>query len=340
MKHSLIVVTVLAAGLSQLGCIAWQGGTARKIDPFPTAVMQRETPASIAIDVKFSVVALSPPPAALAKAAAGLRGKAMSVAVRSRRFVPSRMPQTADYHLTLQIRDEGSPNIPLAYLSGLTLTVLPAWASDDYDIVATLQDRTGQVVGTYHLQQSQTVFIQLLMIFGMPFASPASASERLWNQVFEDVFTFCDEQIRRRGAAPPPGPPTAEGSARGRCQSHIQSEGGASHIFRSGKETGRAAGRDQKNVGTQRWRWRAGGVPDTYSETRQMGPVKRRMQTPSGDGRLSRPNGRGRMLGGSQLFPVVADHLACDVHPASFLHKASSRWSVWSERSSFCAGAG
>ena len=81
-------------------------------------------------------------------------------------------------------------------------------------------------------------------------------------------------------------------------------------------------------------------MPDTYSETRQMGPVKRRMQTPSGDGRLLRPNGRGRMLEGSQLFPVVADNLACDVHPALFLHKASSRWSVWSERSSFCAGAG
>jgi hypothetical protein len=210
MNHSRIVVTVLAAGLSQLGCIAWQGGMARKIDPFPTATMQKKTPASIAIDVTFSVVALNPPLAALARAAAELRGKAMSVAARSRRFVPSTMPQTADYHLTLQIRDEGSPNVALAYLSGLTLTVFPAWASDDYDIVATLQDRTGQVVGTYHLQQSVTMFVELLMIFGMPFASPASANERLWNQVFEDVFTFCDEQIGRQGAAPPPGPPTAE----------------------------------------------------------------------------------------------------------------------------------
>jgi hypothetical protein len=204
------MVTVLAAGLGQLGCIAWQGGMARKIDPFPTAAMQKEPPSSIAIDVKFSVPRLSFPPAALAKAAAELQGKAMSVAARSRRFVPSTMPQTADYHLTLQIRDDGSPNVVLAVLSGLTLTVLPAWASDDYDIVATLQDRTGQVVGTHHLQQSQTMLIELLMIFGMPFASPHSVQERLWKQVFEDVFTFCDEEVRRRGAAPPPGPPTAE----------------------------------------------------------------------------------------------------------------------------------
>jgi len=35
-------------------------------------------------------------------------------------------------------------------------------------------------------------------------------------------------------------------------------------------------------------------VPDTYSETRQMRPVKRRMQAPSGAGRLLRPNGRWR----------------------------------------------
>ena len=211
MRHSWIVVTVLAAGVGQLGCIAWQGGMARKIDPFPTAAMQKGPPSSIAIDVKFSVVGpFSPGPDRLAKATATLLGKAMSVAVRSRRFVPSTMPQTADYHLTLQIRDDGSPNVGLAILSGFTFLVFPAWASDDYDIVATLQARTGQVVGTYHLQQSQTMFMELLMIFGMPFASPVSVSERLWNQVFEDVFTFCDEQVRLRGAAPPPGPPTAE----------------------------------------------------------------------------------------------------------------------------------
>jgi ORF6N domain len=50
-----------------------------------------------------------------------------------------------------------------------------------------------------------------------------------------------------------------------------------------------------------------------------MGPVKRRMQKSSGAGRLLRPNGCGRMPEGSQLFRVVADNLACDVHPASFL---------------------
>ena len=50
--------------------------------------------------------------------------------------------------------------------------------------------------------------------------------------------------------------------------------------------------------------------------------------------------GCGRMLDGAQLFPAVADTLACHDRFASLPHKTSSRWTVLSERSSFCAGAG
>jgi hypothetical protein len=205
MTHSsraLTLGTLLVGAFVQIGCVAWQGGSARKIDPFPTAAMQTEPPVSMAVDVNYRIFGMNPPPAALLKAATDLRGKALGVAARSRRFMVPGPQQPADFHLDLQIADQASPHIPLAILSGLTLTVLPAWASDDFDIVGTLQDRTGRVVATYHAQQGQTVLIQLLMVFGMPFASPGATGDRLWNQVFEDVFAFCDEHIGQGGSAP------------------------------------------------------------------------------------------------------------------------------------------
>jgi hypothetical protein len=59
-------------------------------------------------------------------------------------------------------------------LSGLTLTVLPGYARDDYDMTAVLL-RDGVEVKRYQYTEHVTLVMELLLVFGMPFVEGKDA---------------------------------------------------------------------------------------------------------------------------------------------------------------------
>jgi hypothetical protein len=218
-RSSLFVLVVFA---TQLGCVAWHEGTARKLVSFPTASMQAAPQKSIWIDVTFqsAVTGTGVTELSLWKAERQVFGHATEVVSRSRRFVLAEASESADYRLAVRVVDSGNANTLGAVLSGLTLTILPSWATDKYDIVASLRNKTGPALATRRIHQELTMVIQLFMLFGMPFASPSQVSEQMWQQVFEDLLVFCDDEVGRRergvpSALPPspepatPAPPTS-----------------------------------------------------------------------------------------------------------------------------------
>ena len=60
----------------------------------------------------------------------------------------------------------------LAFLSGLTLTVIPATATDAFSVVTTFRDRTGRTIASTTREESVTTWIQLLLVFLWPFMDP------------------------------------------------------------------------------------------------------------------------------------------------------------------------
>lgn len=74
------------------------------------------------------------------------------------------------YHLDVTIENSG--NVAVAALtgalSGLTLTVLPGYAHDEYTLTATLTKGEAKVK-SYRYTAGVTTWIELFLVFGMPF---------------------------------------------------------------------------------------------------------------------------------------------------------------------------
>lgn len=74
------------------------------------------------------------------------------------------------YHLDVSIENSGNIGVALltGALSGLTLTILPGYAHDEYTMTAVLT-KGGQKVKSYKYTADVTTWIELFLVFGMPF---------------------------------------------------------------------------------------------------------------------------------------------------------------------------
>jgi hypothetical protein len=70
----------------------------------------------------------------------------------------------------------------MSFLSGLTLTVIPFWSSYDMETKVRVY-KSGALQKEYVYNASQTDFIEILMILGMPFAHPNYATEKIADAV-------------------------------------------------------------------------------------------------------------------------------------------------------------
>ena len=71
-----------------------------------------------------------------------------------------------EYHLAIKIHNDGNRVVAAltGFMSGLTLTILPGYARDDYTLIAELS-RDGNVLKTYEYKDHVTTWTQLFMIF-------------------------------------------------------------------------------------------------------------------------------------------------------------------------------
>ena len=87
-----------------------------------------------------------------------------------------------DLHAEIMIVDRGEANAFLAFLTGLTLYVIPSKAADEFTVKTTISDREGNTVGVFEKSETVTLWQQLVLIVAMPFNWPASvAKEALYD---------------------------------------------------------------------------------------------------------------------------------------------------------------
>lgn len=76
---------------------------------------------------------------------------------------------TAPYHLSLTLENKGDTGgaAITGFLSGLTLTILPGFAKDEYVLTADIK-QGDTLLKQYRYQDHMNTWIQLFMIFAMP----------------------------------------------------------------------------------------------------------------------------------------------------------------------------
>jgi hypothetical protein len=76
-----------------------------------------------------------------------------------------------DFRAEINIVDRGEGNSVMPYVSGFTMGLIPCSASDTYTVNTTLKDRQGTTLSTIQKQETTTLWIQLFLVFVMPFRS-------------------------------------------------------------------------------------------------------------------------------------------------------------------------
>lgn len=77
-----------------------------------------------------------------------------------------------DLRAEIHVIDRGEASTGLAFLSGFTMTLIPAKGEEEYVIKTILKNKQGQQLGTFERKEPMTFWIQLFLIFVMPFHWP------------------------------------------------------------------------------------------------------------------------------------------------------------------------
>lgn len=88
-------------------------------------------------------------------------------------------PGLSDTDLKAEVRiiDRGEANLGLAFLTGLTLYLIPSSATDEITIKTSIKNKDGDTLGTFEKSETITMWQQLFLIFAMPGNFPLSVTK-------------------------------------------------------------------------------------------------------------------------------------------------------------------
>lgn len=179
--RSLCLLLACLAWLSLEGCAAFRGGETKPPSSWPLSSGPGKQSISLIVTGEGMVNGrkVDTHPAALkAWQAAAER------AYKDSGLFSDVQGSAADTDLRAEIHviDRGNANQGLAFLSGFTMTLVPAYAKGEYRIKTTLKDKEGKEVGSFETKESFSFWIEFFLVFVMPFNWPNTvASELLYD---------------------------------------------------------------------------------------------------------------------------------------------------------------
>jgi len=84
-----------------------------------------------------------------------------------------------DLRAEIHFIDRGEGNAALAFLSGFTMTLIPANGQDEFTMKTTLKNKAGQDLGTFEKKETLSFWIQFFLIFIMPFNWPNTVATEI-----------------------------------------------------------------------------------------------------------------------------------------------------------------
>lgn len=190
--RSLVVVSMAAAFV---GCASFPDKELPKVDKLPDKSAFRNKP-SVYVDVKFFTDMSGEArnkPVENAMVIGHYKPVVDKVTKESKLFSRySLEPMNArdmDYVVKLEMTNWGSPGKAMAagLVTGLSLFVIPTAATDNYSLVAKVQDKSGRELRRYEVNTSVTTWIGIWLL-PMAGNSPGSVVPEVWAQMLKNVY--------------------------------------------------------------------------------------------------------------------------------------------------------
>jgi hypothetical protein len=80
-----------------------------------------------------------------------------------------------DLSAEINVVDQGDGNSVMPLITGLTMGLIPSAASDAVTLRTILKDSIGTTIGTFQMQETTTLWMQLFLVFAMPFRTAENA---------------------------------------------------------------------------------------------------------------------------------------------------------------------
>ena len=154
-------VVVLSVGLQ--GCASFRSGDVQA-HPSARAAAAAEQP-TVSYDFKFLTRGNENLPAT------GMMSPVVDKELKLSGIRESHQPTPGQPHVKIVVDNTGPIGAALVtgLFSGLTLTILPGYARDDFQMTAVVT-RDGKELKRYEYNDSVTTWIEFFLVFGMPFS--------------------------------------------------------------------------------------------------------------------------------------------------------------------------
>ena len=183
-RKAALIGAVAILCLLSTGCMGFRGGLLEETRPWPPQSIPSAKKPSVGVSVLGKCTFNGQPrpltPAKLDAWVQYTRETYEASGLFSKVTVGS---EGADLRAEIQVADAESGSPALAYICGLTLTVIPCRGRDDLTWQTTFKDAGGNVLGVVERREQVTLWIQTLLLFGMPFASPKSVARDLFTDL-------------------------------------------------------------------------------------------------------------------------------------------------------------
>jgi hypothetical protein len=167
LRWSALAVAIVLCG----GCASFRAGHVEPVMNWPPAAPAKKK--SISVAVSCSAVLSGKPTDAPQQVIDLYRQRTWAAYEESGQFSDVRTGlEPTDLRAEVRIEDRGDPHTALAVLSGLTMTLIPAKASDELTMRTTFKDAEGNTLATIEKSETINTWIQMFLVFVMPAKFP------------------------------------------------------------------------------------------------------------------------------------------------------------------------
>lgn len=184
MKKTKILLTTGLSAIFAMNCVGWRGVTITAPEKVPQ--IEYKAPQPVTINVKTMQ------DGSASFVGGMVEGKFLKEAVQKHykdaniNFSLNDDAVSNGYLITYNWDRKGTTpkalGVVMSIFSGLTLTVIPFWSSYDMETKVRVY-KSGALQKEYVYNSSQTDFIEILMLFAMPFAHPNYATDKIADAV-------------------------------------------------------------------------------------------------------------------------------------------------------------
>jgi len=192
MMNRALALTATFAWLT--GCAAFQGGNLTAVKSYPAAKAKK----SMDLDFKASVEINGYPAAGDVTALQQRWAKKCVERLRKSGYFTEvgETVSTPDLKLNVVMCDNGEANMGLAFLTGLTLYIIPSTAKDTFSVKAILTDTKTGKARQIDLEASVILWQEILLLPLAPFKTSSSQMSKCQNKIFDNLAL----EIQKSGA--------------------------------------------------------------------------------------------------------------------------------------------